>query len=52
MRQTISVCHDCHRAIHHLVPSQKELGRHFNTSDKLLQHPEIASFVAWVRHQK
>ena len=47
MRAGIDVCHDCHSAIHDLVPDEKELGRHYNTLQKLLAHPEIAKYVAW-----
>ncbi|MEO1615530.1 MAG: hypothetical protein AAFV88_06755 [Planctomycetota bacterium] len=52
MRTTISVCHDCHRAIHRFVPREKELGRDYHTIELLLQHEQIARFVAWIRKQK
>jgi len=52
MRQTIDLCRDCHRAVHELVPSEKELGRQFNTVEKLLAHEPITRFVAWARKQK
>ena len=52
MAQTISVCRDCHREIHNLIPKEKELGRNFNTVDKLLEHQEIGKFVQWVAGQK
>ena len=52
MQQTISVCRECHNAIHRFVPKEKTLGREFNTVELLLAHPEIASFVSWVRKQK
>ena len=45
-------CSDCHAAIHRFVPSEKELGRSYNTKDALLAHPEIATFVAWVSTQR
>lgn len=38
----------CHRQIHALL-SETELARHYHTVDALLAHPDIASFVAWVR---
>ena len=50
--QTISVCRDCHRAIHDLIPDEKQLGRHFNTIELLLENEEIAKFVAWIRKQR
>jgi hypothetical protein len=51
MRQGIDVCRQCHRAIHDLVPDEKELGRHYNTLEKLLRHPEVARYVAWKRQR-
>lgn len=51
MRSGIDVCKDCHRSLHKLVPSEKELGRHFNTVDKLLAHPTLAKYVAWKRRK-
>ncbi|MGB7343009.1 MAG: hypothetical protein WBD20_02245 [Pirellulaceae bacterium] len=52
MRETISVCRECHSAIHRFVPKEKTLGRDFNSVDKLLAHDPIATFVAWVSKQK
>lgn len=52
MQRTVDLCHDCHRAVHELVPSEKELGRQFNTVEKLLAHVPIARFVEWARRQK
>ncbi|MEM9364769.1 MAG: hypothetical protein AAGD07_02160 [Planctomycetota bacterium] len=52
MRATISICHDCHRAIHRFVPREKELGRHFNTVESLLLHDKIGRFVKWIAKQK
>ncbi len=52
MRRTVELCRDCHRAVHELVPSEKELGREFNTVAKLLTHEPIARFVDWARKQK
>ena len=52
MQRTVDLCGDCHRAVHDLVPSEKELGRHFNTVEKLLAHEPIARFVEWARKQK
>lgn len=52
LNQTISVCRDCHRAIHDLIPDEKQLGRHFNTIELLLENEEIAKFAAWIRKQR
>jgi hypothetical protein len=52
MQTTIAVCKDCHRAIHDLAPNEKELGRTYNTVEKLRQHPQLSKFLEWVRKQK
>jgi len=52
MNTTVDLCRDCHGAIHDLVPSEKELGRQWNTVEKLLDHPEIGKFVAWAKRQR
>ena len=52
MQATVSLCRQCHSAIHDLVPDEKQLGREFNTLEKLLAHPPIARFVEWVKKQK
>ncbi|MBI1249739.1 hypothetical protein GC197_18085 [bacterium] len=49
MQQTIDVCAMCHRMIHNLVPDEKELGRHYNTIELLVAHPEIENYLAWKR---
>lgn len=51
MQQGIDVCRPCHRAIHDLVPREKDLGRDYNTVDKLLAHPKIAAFIQWKRER-
>jgi hypothetical protein len=52
LRRGIDVCKDCHRAIHDLIPEEKELGRHYNSLEKLLAHPEVAKYVAWKRRRR
>lgn len=44
------VCAACHRQIHSVF-TETELGRDFNTPDKIRSHPEIRKFVAWVSKQ-
>jgi hypothetical protein len=51
MRQGMDLCKSCHAAIHDLIPDEKELGRSYNTREKLLAHPEVAKYVQW-RQQK
>ena len=52
LQATINVCRDCHRAIHELIPDEKQLGRWYHTVEALLRHPEISKFLAWVKRQK
>lgn len=52
MQQTISVCRQCHISIHQLIPSEKELGRNYHSTEALLSHLELGKFVAWVRKQR
>jgi len=52
LRQTVDLCRDCHRAVHDLIPDEKELGRHYNTLELLRQHSAVIRFVAWVRKQR
>ncbi len=50
--KTLTVCRDCHHAIHRIVPDHKQLARYYNTRDRLLAHDDIHAFVAWVRKRK
>lgn len=47
MNSGIDVCPDCHMTIHK-THSEKELGRNYNTLEKLMADPEIAKFVEWI----
>jgi hypothetical protein len=51
MRKGIKVCKSCHEAIHDLIPDEKELGRHYNTLEKLLARPQVAGYVKWKRER-
>lgn len=52
MAATIEVCRDCHRAIHHRVPCEKQLGRHYNTRDKLLTYSQFAKISDLVKESE
>ena len=52
MNETISVCRDCHSSIHDLIPSEKELGRSYNTVESLRSHEQLGKFIAWVRKRR
>lgn len=43
----LMLCRDCHDAIHRFIP-EKDLGKTYNTEEKLKAHAKVASFVSWV----
>lgn len=47
-RHTAFLHRICHRQIHALL-TETELARQYNTVEALLAHPDIATFVAWVK---
>ncbi len=51
MRVGLHLCKACHRAVHDLVPSEKALGRHYNTAEKLAGHPDVARYLEWKRRR-
>jgi len=51
LHKTIDLCKSCHRQIHKFVP-HKELGRFFNTKEKLLSHEKVGTFVNWLRKRE
>jgi hypothetical protein len=51
MREGLNLCKPCHDAIHDLIPDEKELGRHYNTMEKLLAHPQVAAYVKWKKER-
>jgi hypothetical protein len=48
LHETIDLCKACHRQIHKFI-SHKDLGRFFNTREKLLSHDQVGGFVTWLR---
>ena len=49
-RETQLLHRICHRQIHALL-SENELARQFNTPEALLTHPDVRTFVDWVRRK-
>lgn len=47
VRQTTGICRPCHSQIH-VVLTEKELEREWNTVERLLEHPEIRRFGVWI----
>lgn len=52
MAKGIYVCkYECHREIHNLI-SEKELGRNYNTLEKLKAHINVAKYIRFITKQK
>ena len=47
----IEVCSDCHRQIHRLFDLY-ELGRYYNTLDKLLETDEVRKYLRYIVKKK
>ncbi|MEM9527747.1 MAG: hypothetical protein AAGA31_14125 [Bacteroidota bacterium] len=50
--QRISICRQCHKGIHRIIPNEKELARSFYTKEVLLADERIQRHVRWVAKQK
>ena len=50
MRQVVELCKDCHITIHQFI-KEREMGRNFNTLEKLMAHEKIANWVQWVANR-
>jgi septin family protein len=49
LKKGINICkEDCHKEIHKLI-TEKEMGRSFNTLEKLKRHPKIKKYIKWVK---
>ncbi len=46
----IELCRDCHDAIHQFI-EEKDMGRNYNTKEKLLNHEKVANFVKWISNK-
>ena len=44
------LCSDCHATLHRHI-SHIDLALRYNNKEALLEHPEIAKFVNWVKKQ-
>ena len=48
LSQGIMICKDdCHKMIHKFI-SEKELGRSFNTLEKLKRHQKVKKYIRWI----
>ncbi|MHC4995538.1 MAG: hypothetical protein ACYTGQ_10845 [Planctomycetota bacterium] len=48
MNGGVDLCRDCHAAIHRFIPSEKEMGRSYNTVETLLEHEDVRNFIEWI----
>jgi hypothetical protein len=49
LQKGINICQiDCHREIHRLIP-EKELGKNYNTIDKLMEHEQVRKYINWIK---
>jgi hypothetical protein len=48
----IPLCRHCHRAVHELIPHERDLAESYNTLASLRAHPGIARHVEWAKKQK
>jgi len=47
----INLCKDCHKMVHKFF-TEKELGRYYNTREKLFTVEKVRDFLKWVKKQK
>jgi hypothetical protein len=49
LQEGIYICEkDCHLEIHKLVP-EKELGKYYNSIDKLLSNEKVRNYINWIK---
>lgn len=48
MHETVDLCRDCHRQIHTFY-TPKELGRSYNSLEKLVAEQKLQTFITWLR---
>lgn len=47
LNEGLRICKECHKTLHDLIPSEKEMGKKYNSKDRLLSHPSVAKYIAW-----
>jgi len=51
MNMGIDICkEDCHKEIHKLI-NEKEMGRSFNTIQKLMRHTKVKRYIKYIKNQ-
>lgn len=51
LQSGIYVCPECHNTLHKFIP-EKEMGRIYNTLEKIKEHEKVMTFVQWVGKRK
>lgn len=46
----VDLCKQCHKNIH-VFFTEKELGKYYNTKDKLLATDKVKNFLKWIKKQ-
>ncbi len=49
-RETVKLHPICHRKVHDIL-SERELAEDYRTPEALRRHPEIATFLRWLRNK-
>lgn len=50
LNKTILICKsDCHKNLHKLIPNEKDLGKFYNTIEKLLENEKFKNYVEWIK---
>ena len=50
LAERLSICRDCHNAVHHFITNKELTQRRFDL-EELRAHPEIAKYVQWASKQ-
>ena len=48
--KTVDACRSCHNQIH-IIWTEKELEREWNTVEKIKSHPDMQKFVQWIQNK-
>ena len=51
MNQGVYLCkYECHREVHNLI-TEKEMGRSYNTLEKLKRHPKVKKYIKFIKNK-
>lgn len=52
LNETILICkHDCHKNLHKIIGNDKEIGKKYNTKEKLLSHEKFKNYIDWIKEK-